>query len=56
VELSCEGGGIVHEALKKGVLMNCTCGNVLRFVPPLVITGEDVDSVIDVLDEILERL
>jgi acetylornithine/N-succinyldiaminopimelate aminotransferase len=56
VELSCEGGDIVHEALKKGVLMNCTCGNVLRFVPPLVITGEDVDSVIDVLDEILERL
>ncbi len=56
VELSCEGGGIVNEALRKGVLINCTCGNVLRFVPPLVITGEDVDSVIDVLDEILERL
>lgn len=56
VELSCEGSGVVHEALKKGVLINCTCGNVLRFVPPLIITADDVDRVIDVLDEILERL
>ncbi|MEA3471476.1 MAG: acetylornithine transaminase [Thermodesulfobacteriota bacterium] len=56
VELSIEGTGIVHEALKRGVLMNCTCGNVLRFVPPLVVTEGDVDRVIDILDEILEML
>lgn len=54
-KLSCEGGDLVKDAMSKGVLINCTCGNILRFVPPLIITKEDVDRVIEVLDEVMGR-
>ena len=41
---------IVHAALTHGVMINCTAGSVLRFVPPLIFTEGDVDDVIRVLD------
>ena len=53
VELSIPGEDIVKEAMEKGVLINCTNGNILRFVPPLIIDKKDVDYVIDILDEVI---
>jgi acetylornithine/succinyldiaminopimelate/putrescine aminotransferase len=53
VELSIPGDAIVSMAMDNGVLINCTNGNVLRFVPPLIITREDVDRVVEVLDEVM---
>jgi predicted acetylornithine/succinylornithine family transaminase len=53
VELSVPGDEIVVRAMKKGLLINCTAGNVLRLVPPLVITEEDVDGAVRILDEVL---
>jgi len=53
VELSVPGEDIVKEAMEKGVLINCTNGNILRFVPPLIIDKKDVDCVIDILDEVI---
>jgi len=53
VELSIPGEDIVKEAMEKGVLINCTNGNILRFVPPLIIDKKDVDCVIDILDEVI---
>ena len=53
VELNIEGADIVKECMDKGVLINCTGGNILRFVPPLVITENDVDVVVNVLDEVI---
>ncbi len=52
--LTIEGGDIVNECMKKGVLINCTGGKTLRFVPPFIISNQDVDQVINVLDEVLE--
>jgi len=52
VELSIEGGEIVDKMLDKRILINCTAGKVLRFVPPLLITPEQVDTLIKALDEI----
>ena len=52
--LTIEGGDIVNECLKKGVLINCTGGKTLRFVPPFIISTRDVDQVISVLDEVME--
>ncbi len=54
MELFVEGEDIVKKCMNKGVLINCICGNVLRFVPPLIITKEDIDRVIVVLDEVME--
>jgi acetylornithine/N-succinyldiaminopimelate aminotransferase len=53
VELSIPGDAIVSMAMENGVLINCTNGNILRFVPPLIITREHVDRVIEVLDEVM---
>ena len=37
MELTIEGRGIVNECLEHGAIINCTAGNVLRFVPPLIV-------------------
>jgi acetylornithine/N-succinyldiaminopimelate aminotransferase len=53
LELTIEGADIVKECMDRGLLINCTGGNVLRFVPPLIITENDVDVAVDVLCEVL---
>ncbi len=53
MELSIDGGDIVTTALTRGLLINCTMGNVLRFVPPLIVTSEEIDQMIGILDGIL---
>jgi acetylornithine/succinyldiaminopimelate/putrescine aminotransferase len=52
--LSVEGSGIVNECLKRGLLINCTGGKTLRFVPPLIIASQEVDQAIDILDAVME--
>ncbi len=39
--------------MERGFLINCTMGNVLRFLPPLTITQADIDRLLVLLDEIL---
>ena len=55
MELKMEGGPIVLEMMKKGILINCTMGNVLRFLPPLIVTEKEVDQVVQALQEVLEN-
>ncbi|MEG1998226.1 MAG: aspartate aminotransferase family protein, partial [Clostridiales bacterium] len=38
------GAAVVDKCLEKGLLINCTAGTVLRFVPPLIITEAEVDK------------
>lgn len=49
------GRDIVNDCLEKGAIINCTVGKVLRFIPPLIITQEQVDEVVAVLDEVLRK-
>ena len=56
MELSIEGADIVNGCMNKGLLINCTCDNVLRFVPPLIITKGDIDRAVDILDEVMGSL
>jgi acetylornithine/N-succinyldiaminopimelate aminotransferase len=53
MELTKPGREIVDECLKHGAIINCTAGNVLRFVPPLLITKQQVDELVVVLDKVL---
>ncbi|HVO68332.1 MAG TPA: acetylornithine transaminase [Syntrophales bacterium] len=53
VELNIEGAEIVKACMDRGLLINCTGGNVLRFVPPFIITERDVDTVVGILDKVL---
>ena len=45
-----DAAAIAHLALTRGVIINCTAGNVLRFIPPLIFTKNEVDELIRVLD------
>jgi acetylornithine aminotransferase len=56
MELSIEGGDIVKKALQRGLLINCTVGKVLRFVPPLIITKAELDEGLAILDDILAEI
>jgi len=56
VELSMDGADIVNRCMERGLLLNCTCGNVLRFVPPLIIKRGDIDHAVDILDEVMRSL
>ncbi len=53
VELTKPGAEYVDKLREAGFLINCTADKVLRFVPPLIITKEDIDEFINALDEIL---
>jgi acetylornithine/N-succinyldiaminopimelate aminotransferase len=55
VELTVPGAEFVLKCMEKGLLINCTNGNVLRFVPPLILTRQDVDKAVAILDEVLEE-
>lgn len=46
-------GEIVNRALEEGLIIITAGGNVLRFVPPLVISKEDVDVMIEKLEKCL---
>jgi len=55
LELTIAGNKIVDACANRGILINCTSGNVLRFTPPLIINEKEVDHLIDILDDVLER-
>jgi len=53
VQLTGPGGGIVNKCLEKGLRINCTQGTVLRFMPPMIVTAEQIDQAVDTLDSVL---
>ena len=46
---------IVLKGIEKGVIFNSTAGNVVRFLPPLIINQQQIDQGIEVLAEILQE-
>ena len=55
LELGIPGGDFVLQAQHGGLLINCTAGNILRFLPPFVIQREHVDEAVGILDEIFRE-
>ena len=45
-----DAAAIARRMLEQGVIINCTAGNVLRFIPPLIFAKNEVDELICVLD------
>jgi predicted acetylornithine/succinylornithine family transaminase len=56
IELNIDGSSFVKEMLRKKILINCTMGNVLRFLPPLIVTREEVDRVVKALEEVFKGI
>jgi len=55
IELKMDGSFIVKEMMQRGFLINCTMGNVLRFLPPLIVTEEEVDQMLKALEEVFNN-
>ena len=54
MKLKIEGDAIVNSCMEKGFLINCIQGNILRFIPPLIVEKEEIDALIACLDELLD--
>ena len=56
MELTKEGRPVVEHCLANGVIINCTAGSVIRIVPPLIISKEEIDLVVAALDKALAAM
>jgi acetylornithine/N-succinyldiaminopimelate aminotransferase len=54
-ELDREGAAIVDACLREGLLINCTVGKVLRFIPPLIVTKAEIDEGFAILEKVLAQ-
>ena len=50
VELTLDGTAIFKECFSKGLIINCTQGNVLRIMPALNVTRREINKAIHILD------
>jgi acetylornithine aminotransferase/acetylornithine/N-succinyldiaminopimelate aminotransferase len=53
IELGME---IVQQMFAQGALINFAGNRVLRFVPPLIVSNEEIDQLIDALCRVFDRL
>jgi len=56
VQLKIPGKEIVNQAMREGLLMNCTHDTVLRFLPPYIIAEGEVDEAITILERVFSRV
>ncbi len=55
VDLSVDGALFVTEALRRGLLINCTHDHVLRLLPPFIIRKRDVAEFLEKFETVLAR-
>ncbi len=55
VELNVPGKQLVLDGIGRGLLFNCTHDNVLRFLPPYIVTEKEVDRAIGILDRLIAK-
>jgi len=53
IELSIEAGPVIMKCMEKGLLLANAGTHVLRFVPALNVTSEEIDKCMDILSEVL---
>ena len=53
---SVKAGDLCSRALEKGLLIITAGGNVIRFVPPLIVTKQDIDEACGILEQLFREL
>ena len=53
VDLDVEGAPYVAEALKQGLLINCTHDHILRLLPPFILTAQQVKEGLSKIESVL---
>ena len=47
---------IINECCENGLIIGAVSGNVIRVAPPLVITMEEADESLDIMEKVLTSL
>ena len=55
IQLTAPGSGIVDKCLDQGLRINCTQGNILRFMPAMIVTKDQIDKAVEILDNVLKE-
>lgn len=55
IDLSIDGASFVQEALKQGLLINCTHEHILRLLPPFIIRQKDVAEFLRKFESVLRQ-
>ncbi len=55
IDLKIPGANLAVAMREAGVLVNCTAETVLRFLPPLIVTNQEIDEMVAALDSVLSR-
>lgn len=55
LDLSIEGGPIAEEALKRGLIINCTHEHILRMLPPFVVRAQEIREFLKTLEVVLAK-
>ncbi|MFO8025025.1 acetylornithine transaminase [Thiohalophilus sp.] len=53
VELDRPCGELMQQALERGLLINVTAGNVVRLLPPLILSDEEAEQIINGVSELI---
>ncbi|MDD5327922.1 MAG: aspartate aminotransferase family protein [Phycisphaerae bacterium] len=53
IQLKGPGAQIVQKCLDKGLRINCTHDSVLRMMPGMIVTKEQIDQAVDIIDSVL---
>ena len=56
LELTVDGAPYVDLARERGLLINCTQGRVLRFLPPYFISGSELSRCVSILQSVFDAL
>ena len=56
LELTVSGKQLVLDAIKEGLLMNCTHDTVLRFLPPYIVTEKEIDQAVKILGKLFAKV
>ncbi len=55
IQLNAPGAKIVDKCLENGLRINCTQTNVLRFMPAMTVTKDQIDKAVEILDNVLTQ-
>ena len=56
IQLTGPGKEIVDRCLEKGLRINCTNNTILRFMPPMIVSKEQIDRAVGIIDGVLSEL
>jgi len=56
IQLTGPGKEIVDKCLERGLRINCTNNTILRFMPPMIVSREQIDEAVGIIEGVLSEL